>query len=158
MFHINNSKHFNWLRMDNSAATHIDQQAWHLFPLQLKRSSFVHISGTETWLALSQGKAPMPRLHTEKCCLLYVMLPASSSVVNTACVVYGNVGHLFVVLLGIRPQVEVDDCRVDGAGLSVSLLHQLAKVVFDQLHWPNRTTSDLNLSPVSWTQQLAWEK
>lgn len=82
----------------------------------------VHIFGTETYLALSQGKVPVPGLHTEKCSLLYVMLPASSSVVNTACVVYGNVGHLFVVLLGVRPQVKVDDCGVDAAGLCVSLL------------------------------------
>lgn len=91
----------------------------------------LHIFDTETCLALSQGKVPV---HTEKCSLLYVMLPASSSVVNTACVVYGNVGHLFVVLLGIRPQVKVDDCGVDAAGLCVSLLQQLAKTVFDQLH------------------------
>lgn len=76
-------------------------------------------------------------MHTEKCSLLYVMLPATLSVVNTACVVYGNVGHLFVVFLGIRPQVEVNDCRVDVARLSVSLLHQLAKAIFDQLHRPN---------------------
>lgn len=83
------------------------------------------------------------------------ILPDSLSVVNTACVVYGNVGHLFVVLLGIRPQVEVNDCRVDAARLLVSLLHQLAKMVFDQLHTPNRTTSDLNLFPVSRSEQLA---
>lgn len=48
--------------------------------------------------------ALVPELH------LYIMLPGSLSVVNTACVVYGNMGHLFVVLFGIRPQVEVNDC------------------------------------------------
>lgn len=65
------------------------------------------------------------------------MQPASLSVVNTACVVYGNVSHLFVVLFGVRPQVEVDDYRVDVAGMSDSFLHQLTKTVFDQLHTPN---------------------
>lgn len=60
-------------------------------------------------LLLSQGDALVPRLHTMECRLLYTALPACLSVVNTACVVYGNVGHLFVVLFGIRPQVEVDD-------------------------------------------------
>lgn len=112
-------------------------KASHLFPLELERGPFVHIFGTRTCLALSQEKAPVPSLHTEKCSLLYVMLPAGLSIVNTACVVYGNVGHLFVVLLGVRPQVEVDDCRVDVAGLSVSLPHQLAKSVFDQFHRPD---------------------
>lgn len=82
-------------------------------------------------------------------------MPASLSVVNTAGVVYGNVGHLFVMLLGIRPQVEVNNCRVDAACLRVSLLHQLAKTFFDQLHRPNRTASDLDLFPVSRSEQLA---
>lgn len=99
-------------------------------------------------MALSQGKAPAPSLHIDKYSLLYVRLPASLSVVNTARVVYGNVGHLFVVLLGIKPQVEINDCRVDITGLSISLLYQLAKMVFDQLHRPNGTATDLNLSPV----------
>lgn len=61
---------------------------------------------------------------------------------------YGDVGHLFVVLLGIRPQVEVDDGRGDAAALRVSLLHQLAKTVSDQLHGPDGATSDLYLPPV----------
>ena len=78
-----------------------------------------------------------PRLQTETCSLLYVKLPAGPSVVNTACVVYGNVGHVFVVLFGVRPQVEVDDGRVDVAGLSISFLHEFAEAVFDQLHRPN---------------------
>lgn len=60
--------------------------------------------------ALSQRKVLGARAATDTCSLLHVMLPASLSVVNTACVVYGNVGHLFVVLFGIRPQVEVNDC------------------------------------------------
>lgn len=98
---------------------------------------------------LFHSSALVPELH------LYIMLPGSLSVVNTACVMYGNVGHLLVVLFGIRPQVEVNDCWVDAACLRVSLLHQLAKTVFDQLHRPNRTTSDLDLSPVSRTEQLA---
>lgn len=59
------------------------------------------------------------------------------SVVNSACVVYQNVGHLFVVLLGVRPQVEVDDGRVDVAGLSVSFLDDFPEAVFDQLHRPD---------------------
>lgn len=87
--------------------------------------------------------------------VLYITLPASLSVVNTAGVVYGNVGHLFVILLGIRPQVEINDCRVDAACLPVSLLHQLAKTLLDQLHRPNRTASDLDLFPVSRSEQLA---
>lgn len=141
--------------MDNSVTTQLNQQAkWkrYLFLLQLERSQFVHRSGTETWLALSQEKAPMPST------VLYAMAPPGSSIVNTTCVVYWNVGHLFVVLLGIRPQVEVDDCGVDAAGLSVPLVHQLAKTIFYQLHGPNRTASDLDLSPVSWTQHLPWLK
>lgn len=136
-----------------------------LLPTQTKQAilkphtceSIQYLAQGHVWL-LSQGKAPVPGLSTEKCNLLYVTLPASSSVVNTACLVYGNVGHLFVVLLGVRPQVEVYDCGVDVTCLSLSLLHQLVKLLFDQLHRPNRTTSDLNLSPVPWTQQLAWNK
>lgn len=115
-----------------------------------------HVSRTPTvhtaYLApdtLLHSSALVPEPH------LYILLPARLSVVNTACVVYGNVGHLFVVLFGIRPQVEVNDCWVDAACLRVSLLHHLAKAVFDQLHTPNRTTSDLDLSPVSRTEQLA---
>lgn len=108
--------------------------------------------------ASSQGKVLGAKPTTEMCSLLHVMLPASLSVVNTACVVYGNVGHLFVVLFGIRPQVEVNDCRVDAACLCISLQQQLAQMLFNQLHRPNGTTSDLNLSPVPWTKQLAWEK
>lgn len=116
-----------------------------LFPLQPKRSLFVctvYLAQRCAWLQPSERQ-------TEKCSLLYVRLPASSSIVNTACVVYGNVGHLFVVLLGVRPQVKVDDNRVHTAGLSISLLHQLVETVFDQLHAPNGTTSDLYFSPVS---------
>ena len=159
MFQIN-CKHFNRLGMANSPATHIhptsESKAWHLFPLQRVGSQFVHISGME--IGLIPGRGTGPRLHTEKCSLLYEMLPASTSVVNTASVVYGYVSHLFVVLLGVRPQVEVDDCRGDAAGFPVSLLHQLAKTLFDELDGPDRTTSNLDLSPVPWTQQLAWEK
>lgn len=88
-------------------------------------------------IGLIPGRGTGPRLHTEKCSLLYEMLPAGTSVVNTACVVYGYVSHLFVVLLGVRPQVEVDDCRGDAAGFPVSLLHQLAKAFFDELDGPN---------------------
>lgn len=69
--------------------------------------------------------------------LLYMMLPVGSSVVNRACMVYGNVGHFFVVLLSIRPQIEVYDHRVDIAGMPIFLLHQLAKIISDQLHTPN---------------------
>ena len=81
--------------------------------------------------------------------------PAGRSVVNTACVVYGDVGHLFVVLLGVRPQVEVDDSRGDAAALPVSLPHQLAKSVPDQLHGPDGATSDLHLPRVPRAEQLA---
>lgn len=114
-----------------------------LLPLLGQFSAFwiyniFHANGTPTvhtaYLApdtLLHSSALVPELH------LYIMLPGSLSVVKTACVVYGNVGHLFVVLFGIRPQVEINDCRVDAACLLVSLLHQLAKTVFDQLHRPN---------------------
>lgn len=112
---------------------------------------YVYLAQRCAWLQPSEWQ-------TEKCSLLYVRLPASSSIVNTACVVYGNVGHLFVVLLGVRPQVKVDDNRVHTAGLSISLLHQLVETVFDQLHAPNGTTSDLYFSPVSWRQKLTWKQ
>ena len=85
-------------------------------------------------------------------------LSACSLVVNAPCVVYGDVGHLFVVLLGIRPQVKVDNCSVDVARLSVSLLHQLAEACFDQFYWTNGTAADLHLSSVPRRQQLTWER
>jgi len=76
------------------------------------------------------------------------------SVVNAACAVDGNVGHLLVVFLGIRPQVEVNDGGVDVAGLPVPLLHQLVELLLDQLHRPDGTSSDLHLPPGPGAQQL----
>lgn len=138
-----NSEHFYCLWMGSSFATDTEQQS------TFKLNTILYYSKTPTVHTIS---------GTWWFCWLTVMLPASLSVVNRACVVYGNVGHLFVVLFGIRPKVEVNDCWVDAAGLCISFLHQLAKALFDQFHRPNGTTSDLDLSPVSWTEQLTWEK
>lgn len=84
---------------------------------------YVSISGTEKCLASSQGidaKAAHCEVQTTVCDAASY---CSLSIVNTACVVYGNVGHLFVVLFGVGPQVEVDDDGVDVAGLPASLLY-----------------------------------
>lgn len=78
-----------------------------------------------------------------------MQLPVCLSVVNTACVVNGDMGHLFVVLLSERPKVEVNDSRVDVADLSISLLYQLVKTFLNQLHGPNGTSSDLDFSLIS---------
>lgn len=78
----------------------------------------------------------------------------AASVVNAACEVYGDVGHLFMVLLRERPQVEVNYSRVDIAGPSILLLHHLTKTFLNQLHGPNGTASDLHFSPVPRRQQF----
>ncbi|MEQ2207208.1 hypothetical protein XENOCAPTIV_008770 [Xenoophorus captivus] len=98
------------------------------FILPLKGSLSVHLY-PNTMLRILTGNA------TSKPCVC--ITPVCLSVVNTASVVNRNVGHLFVVLLSKRPKVEVNDSRVDVAGLSVSLEHHLVQTILDQLHRPN---------------------
>lgn len=79
------------------------------------------------------------------------------SVVDAACVVNRNVGHLFVMLLCIWPQVEVNEGRVDVAHLSFPLSHQLHQFLLNQLYRVNGTTTDLHFSSIARVQQLTCE-
>ena len=78
-------------------------------------------------------------------------------VVDAACVVDGDMGHLLMMILCIRPQEKVNEGRVDVAHLSITLRHQTQQVLPNLLHSVNGTPTDLHLSSVTRAQQLTCE-